>query len=100
MKVSKYQTSMVLDIVDHMKEKGLDELTAGYLRFVLEDSIIMNIIVDDKLYQTPFKYWLAYREAYGSCCGSCNEDTLYELEIAKKELLKNSTEIQKHALDY
>ena len=61
MKVSKYQTSMVWDIVDHMKEKGLDELTAGYLRFVLEDSIIMNIIVDEKLYQTPFKYWLAYK---------------------------------------
>ena len=53
---------MVWDIVDHMKEKGLDELTAWYLRFVLEDSIIMNIIVDDKLYATPFKYWLAYKE--------------------------------------
>lgn len=100
MKVSEYQTSMVWDIVNHMKQKGLDEVTAGYLRFVLEDSILMNIIVDNKLYETPFKYWLAYKEAYASCCGSCNEDTLHEVDIATKELLENSTEIQKDYLNY
>ena len=100
MKIQTYQTSMVYDIVNHMREKGLPDETAGYLRFLLEDNILMNIKIDNKLYEVAWRYWNDYIHAFGSCCGSCDEDTLAEVERSKKELLKNATELTNHALDY
>lgn len=99
-KINTYQHSMIYDIVNHMREKGLPDETAGYLRFLLEDNILMNIKIDGKLYQVAWRYWVDYIHAFGSCCGSCDEDSLAEVERSKKELLKNAIELTDHALDF
>ena len=99
-KINTYQHSMIYDIVNHMREKGLPDETAGYLRFLLEDNILMNIKIDGKLYKVAWRYWVDYIHAFGSCCGSCDEDSLAEVERSKKELLKNAIELTDHALDY
>ena len=100
MKIQTYQTSMVYDIVNHMREKGLSDETAGYLRFLLEDNILMNIKIDGKLYEVAWRYWNDYIRAFGSCCGSYDEDTFAEVERSKNELLKNAIELTGNALDY
>ena len=100
MKINTHDTTMVYDIVNHMREKGLPDETAGYLRFLLEDNILMHMKVGGKLYKVAWKYWVAYVEAHCSCCGSCDEDSLAEVERTQKELLKNAIELTNHALDF
>lgn len=100
MKIQTYDTTMVYDIVNHMREKGLPDETAGYLRFLLEDNILMHIKVGGKLYQVAWRYWVDYVEAHCSCCGVCDEDSLAEVERTQKELLANATELTDHALDF
>jgi hypothetical protein len=95
-KINTYQHSMIYDIVNHMREKGLPDETAGYLRFLLEDNILMNIKIDGKLYEVAWRYWVDYIHAFGSCCGSCDEDSLAEVERSKKELLKKIIYTQKN----
>jgi hypothetical protein len=99
-KIQTYQSTMVYDIANHMREKGMPDTMAGYLRFLLEDNILMNIKVDGKLYEVAWRYWNAYVMAHGSCCGTCNDDTLAEVERTKNELLKNATELTDYAIDY
>lgn len=100
MKIKTYDTTMVYDIVNHMREKGLPDETAGYLRFLLEDNILMKIKVGGKLYEVSWRYWVAYVEAHCSCCGICDEDSLAEVQRTQKELLENATELTDHALDF
>lgn len=92
------QMTMVYDITNYLREKiNLTPEQAGLLRFCLEDNILMTIEIDDKVYQTPWKYYRAFIEAFGTCCGTCNGDTLFELERSKTELIKNSQLLSNHA---
>lgn len=88
--------TMVYDITNYLREKiNLTPEQAGLLRFCLEDNILMTIEIDDKVYQTPWKYYRAFIEAFGTCCGT--EDTLFELKRSKTELIKNSQLLSNHA---
>ena len=100
MKINTRDNTMVYDIVNHMREKGLPDETAGYLRFLLEDNILMKIKVGKKLYEVAWRYWVAYVEAHFSCCGVCDEDSLAEVKRTQKQLLKNATELTNHAIDF
>ena len=100
MKLKTCDTMMIYDIVNHMREKGLPDETAGYLRFLLEDNIPMHIKIQDKLYSVSWRYWHTYVMAVASCCGCCNDETLGEVERARDELLKHATKLQDNALDY
>ena len=100
-KIKTHDTAMPYDIALHVtQEKGLTSEQSEYLMEVLRHSILMIIKVDGKLRQPTWKYWNNYVMAYSSCCGVCDEDSLAELENAKKELLENSNELTDHALDY
>ena len=101
MKIQVFDTSMPYDITLHVtKEKGLTTEQSEYLMEVLRCSILMVIKVDGKLRQTTWKYWNNYVMAHCSCCGSCDEDSLAEVEKTRNELLENSTELTNHALDF
>lgn len=92
---------MIYDITNFLREEiDLTPEQAGLLRFCLEDNILMIIEIDDKVYQTPWKYYRDFVEAFGTCCGTCNEDTLFEVERSKKELIKNSQRLSNHANKY
>ncbi len=100
MKIPKHidQMTMVYDITNYLREKiNLTPEQAGLLRFCLEDNILMTIEIDDKVYQTPWKYYRAFVEAFGTCCGTCNEDTLFEVERSKTELINNSQRLSDNA---
>lgn len=100
MKIPHYisQETMVYDITNYLREKiNLTPEQAGLLRFCLEDNILMTIEIDEKVYQTPWKYYRAFVEAFGTCCETCNEDTLFEVERSKTELIKNSQRLSDHA---
>jgi hypothetical protein len=100
MKIPHYidQQTMVYDITNFLREKiNLTTEQAGLLRFCLEDNILMTIEIDDKVYQTPWKYYRSFVEAFGTCCGTCNEDTLFEVERSKTELINNSVELSTYA---
>ena len=49
MKIQTYDTTLVYDLVNHMRGKGMLDEMAGYLRFLLEDNIPMHIKIDGKL---------------------------------------------------
>ncbi len=101
MKVKVFNTTMPYDIADHVaKEKGLNDFQHKYLTEVLSDSILMIIKINGKLRQTTWKYWSNYISAHCSCCGSCDEESLAEVEKYQNELLENSIELTDHALDY
>ena len=88
---------MVYDITNYLREKiNLTPEQAGLLRFCLEDNIIMTIEIDGKVYQTAWKYYRAFVEAFGTCCGMCNGDTLFEVERSKTELINNSQQLSDH----
>ena len=100
MKIPHYisQETMVYDITNYLREKiNLTPEQAGLLRFCLEDNILMTIEIDEKAYQTPWKYYRAFVEAFGTCCGTCNEDTLFEVERSKTELINNSQRLSDNA---
>ena len=100
MKIETYDHSLVYDLVNHMRKKGMPDEMAGYLRFLLEDNIPMHIKIDGKLYSAPWRYWQDYVGAFASCCGMCCDESIAEVERAKSELLKNATRLTDHALDY
>ena len=60
----------------------------------------MNIKVDGIIYEVAWRYWVAYVNAFANCCAGCDEDTLSEVEITKKDLLKNAIQLTDHALDF
>lgn len=92
------QQTMVYDITNYLREKiHLTAEQAGLLRFCLEDNILMTIEIDEKVYRTPWKYYRAFVEAFGTCCGTCNEETVFELERSKTELINNSQRLSDHA---
>lgn len=98
MKIVKHSTSMVSDIVNHMKKNGLSPKAGEELYSVLEDNILMNIIISGQLYEVPYVYWKTYIVCYSNCVGHCNDDTLNDLEQAKEKLLQNATKLREHAL--
>lgn len=100
MKIETYNHSLVYDLVNHMRKKGMPDEMAGYLRFLLEDNIPMHIKIEGNLYSVPWRYWQDYVSAFASCCGMCCDESITEVEIAKSELLKNATRLTDHALDY
>lgn len=101
MDIKTHDTAMPYDIALHVtKEKGLTTEQSEYLMEVLRCSILMVIKVDGKLRQTTWMYWNNYVMAHCSCCGSCDEDSLAEVEKTRNELLEHSTELTDHALDF
>jgi len=100
MKIETYDHSLVYDLVNHMRKKGMPDEMAGYLRFLLEDNIPMHINIEGKLYSAPWRYWQDYVSAFASCCGMCCDESIAEVERAKSELLKHATRLTDHALDY
>jgi hypothetical protein len=100
MKIQTHDTTLVYDLVNHMREKGMPDYMSGYLRFLLEDNIPMHIKIDGKLYSAPWRYWNAYVNAFASCCGCCNEDSIAEVDMAREELLKHAVQLKDGALDY
>lgn len=93
-----YQSTMIYDITNFISEKiKLTPEQSGLLRFCLEDNVLMNINIDGKNYETTWKYWKAFTQAHVDCCGTCNEDTLFEVKRSKTELIKNSTELSDYA---
>ncbi len=70
----------------------------SFYNYIREDSnqLIMKYIRNE----VAWRYWVDYIHAFGSCCGSCDEDSLAEVERSKKELLKNAIELTDHALDF
>jgi hypothetical protein len=100
MKIQTYDTTLVYDLVNHMRKKGMPDNMSGYLRFLLEDNIPMHIKIDGKLYSAPWRYWNAYVNAHASCCGCCNEDSIAEVDMAREELLKHAVQLKDGALDY
>lgn len=100
MKIPHYisQETMVYDITNYLREKiNLTPEQAGLLRFCLKDNILMTIEIDEKVYQTPWKYYRAFVEAFGNCCATCDEDTLFEVERSKTELINNSQRLSDQA---
>jgi hypothetical protein len=101
MKIDKLdQHEMVYQILKHLKDKGFNDYQLGLIRFCLEDNILMNINIDGQNYQVPYRYWLDFTNAHANCCGSCNEDTLYEVERSKKAAIENGIEVTNHAWLY
>ena len=100
MKIQTDETTLVYDLVNHMREQGMPDEMAGYLRFLLEDNIPMHIKIDGKLYSVPWRYWEDYTHSYSACCGVCCEESIADVERSKAELLKHASELQDHALDY
>lgn len=100
MKINTSNHSLVYDLVNHMRSKGMPDEMAGHLRFLLEDNLLMNIKVDGKLYEVPWRYWQAYTSTFSACCGCCCDESILDVDIAKKELLKHATQLTDHALDY
>lgn len=100
MKIQTYDTTLVYDIVNHLREKGLPSETTGYIRFLLEDNIPMRLFIDGKLYETSWIYYTQFVNAHGDLVGSVNEDTIYHYELAKTELIKNAQELTEYAINY
>ena len=89
-----YQSTMIYDITNFMREKiKLTPEQSGLLRFCLEDNVLMNIEIDGQNYESPWRYWKAFTDAHADCCGTCNDDTLFEVERSKTELIKNSQKV-------
>jgi hypothetical protein len=92
------QKTMVYDITKYLHEKiNLTPEQAVLLRFCLEDNILMTIEIDEKVYRTPWKYYRAFIEAFDTCCRTCNEETLFEVERSKTELINHSQRLSDHA---
>lgn len=100
MKIDTNTHSLVYDLVNHMRKKGMPDEMAGYLRFLLEDNIPMHIRIEGKLYEVAWRYWCDYTAAFAACCGLCDDDSIAEVERSKMELLKHATQIKDGALDY
>lgn len=100
MKIQTYDHCLVWDLVEHLRKKGLSDETSGYIRFLLEDNIPMKIRIDGVLYSAPWRYWEKFTTAHATCCGACCDDTIKDVEIAKKELIKNSIVLKDGAIDF
>lgn len=100
MKIETFDTTLIYDIVNHMRKKGMPDVMGGYLRFLLEDNIPMTIRIDNKLYKAPYRFWQAFVQAHGSCCGCCDADSLHDVDVARKALLENSIHVTDQAIDY
>lgn len=100
MKIQTSDTNLVYDLVNHMREKGLPDKTAGYLRFLLEDNIPMHIKLNGELYISPWRYWRDYVLAHSDCCGCCDEESIKDLDNARDQIIKHSVKVQPHAIDY
>lgn len=100
MKIQTNEITLVYDLINHMRKKGMPDAMAGYLRFLLEDNIPMKIKIDGKLYSAPWRYWQEYVSAFASCCGCCNDDSIAEVDKARDVLLKHAVRLKDGALDY
>lgn len=91
----------VYQLIDRWERKlRLDESDKHFILSDMLDNIPCAIKIDGKLYLAPYKYWFDFTDAFGSCCGSCNEETLLAVETTKKNLIINSIEINEHSLEF
>jgi hypothetical protein len=100
MKIQTFESTLVYDITNHLREKGLEAETAGYIRFLLEDNIPMTIKIDGKLYRNSWKKWHRFTSAYGDLVGCVCDDTIHHYELAKTDFFKDAVQLTDHALDY
>lgn len=101
MKITCYQHSMLHDLTEHwQKTLNLNDDQVSQIYRDLNDNILMNIKLNGKWYEVPYKYWWDFTDAYFSACGSCNEQTLFEIERTKNMLLLNSTELKEGSNDF
>lgn len=96
-----YNDDFVYQLVDRWENKlRLDTWDTAFIKKEMEENIPCPIKIDGKLYLAPYKYWIDFTSAHGSCCGSCNEETLLAVETTKKNLILNSVEINEWSLEY
>jgi len=87
-------------------ELKIDDLALKLIRQDLIDNIPMNVRLNSdgirkkgEIYEVPYKYWLDFTSAHYSCCGSCNEDSLAELERSKNTMMIHATNVE-HCIDF
>jgi len=96
-----HNNDFVYQLIERWERKlRLDVWDTAFIKKEMEENIPCPIKIDGKLYLAPYKYWFDFIDAHGSCCGSCNEETLNAVDVAKKALIANSIDINEHSLEF